>query len=148
MVENDVMRFQFVIRRREIYSLINKNAESVHELSFAKIPKKWENLDLDKKWKSLFKIKQEANIAIEEKRTNKEIGSSLEADILINVNEKEFKLLEGLDLEEYFIASKVKKTQHQIKNKTKIEVKKSLLHIHHAAPQCEHHAPQRYSPIL
>ena len=61
-----------------------------------------------------------------QKRTTKEIGSSLEADVLIYVNEKEFKLLEGLDLEEYFIASKVKKTQHQIKNKTKIEVKKSL----------------------
>ena len=29
----------------------------------------------------LFKIKQEANIAIEEKRSNKEIGSSLEAEI-------------------------------------------------------------------
>ena len=49
------------------------------------------------------------NIAIEEKRTNKEIGSSLEANVLINVDENEFNLLEGLDLDEYFIASKVEK---------------------------------------
>ena len=37
-----------------------------------------------KNGQNLFKIKQEANIAIEEKRAKKEIGSSLEAEIKIN----------------------------------------------------------------
>ena len=66
------------------------------------------------------------NIAIEEKRSGKEIGSSLEADLLINVNEKEFKLLEGLDLEEYFITSKVKKIKNASEVKMNVEVKKSI----------------------
>ena len=53
----------------EIYNLISKNDnESIHELSFVEIPNKWENKDLETKWNSLYKIKQEANIAIEEKR--------------------------------------------------------------------------------
>ena len=38
----------------------------------------------------LFKIKQEANIAIEQKRSSKEIGSSLEADIKIQLDDKNF----------------------------------------------------------
>ena len=79
---------------------------------------------LKKKWEDLHQIKQEVNIAIEEKRTNKEIGSSLEADILINVNEKEFNLLKGLDLEEYFITSKAKKIKDS-NNNFRIIVKKA-----------------------
>ena len=67
----------------EIYSLINKKEESIHEHSFVEIPDKWKNNELKDKWEKLFKIKQEANIAIEEKRSNKEIGSSLEAEIKI-----------------------------------------------------------------
>ena len=65
------------------------------------------------------------NIAIEEKRTNKEIGSSLEANVTISVNEKEFNLLESLDLEEYFIASAVKRIKNENADKIKIVVKKS-----------------------
>jgi len=80
---------------------------------------------LSKKWADLYQIKQEVNIAIEEKRSSKEIGSSLEADLLIRVNKKEFQLLEGVDLEEYFITSKVEKIQNQVEDKMKIEVKKS-----------------------
>ena len=63
---------------------------------FVKIPKKWQNEELGNKWSKLFKIKQEANIAIEEKRAKKEIGSSLEAEIKLIVNDKNFKLLDGL----------------------------------------------------
>ena len=82
------------------------------------------NKELELKWKDLYQIKQEVNIGIEEKRTNKEIGSSLEADILIYVNEKEFNLLEGLDLEEYFITSKANKVKNE-NNNVRIIVKKA-----------------------
>ena len=87
--------------------------------------KKWENNELNNKWVKLFKIKQEANIAIEEKRSNKEIGSSLEADIKITANSKYFDLLEGIDLAEYFITSKAKKFKTDDKNKLLIDVKKA-----------------------
>ena len=117
----------FVFTTEEIYELLKKdNKQSVHELSFLIIPKKWEDQSLDEKWKLLFKIKQEANIAIEQKRSSKEIGSSLEADIEITIDSKQYDLLDGLDLPEYFITSKVKKIKNNSENKqTKILVKKA-----------------------
>ena len=54
-------------------------------------------------------IKQEANIAIEAKRSSKEIGSSLEADVKLSLNKNKFDLLNNLDLAEYLITSKAEK---------------------------------------
>ena len=58
----------FVFTTEEIYNLVSKDKKSIHEFTFPIIPKKWENKNLEAKWQQLFKIKQEANIAIEEKR--------------------------------------------------------------------------------
>ena len=93
----------------EINTLVNKDKKNIHEYSFVKIPDKWENRELNDKWDQLSKIKQEANIAIETKRSDKEIGSSLEADIKLYVNEKKFELLKDIDLAEYLITSKAEK---------------------------------------
>ena len=114
-----------VFTTEEIYDLINEKEESIHENSFVQIPASWKNDDLNSKWAKLFKIKQEANIAIEEKRTNKEIGSSLEAEINLTVDEENFNLLEGLDLAEYFITSKADKIKSDKKEEIKIDVKKT-----------------------
>jgi isoleucyl-tRNA synthetase len=114
-----------VFTTEEIYSLVNEQGESIHELQFPEIPAKWKNDKLEEKWIKLFKIKQEANLAIEEKRSNKEIGSSLEAEIKIMIDIENFNLLEGLDLAEYFITSKAEKIKLEGKNKLKIEVKKA-----------------------
>ena len=100
----------------EIHSLVSKDKESIHEKHFPKIPNKWKNDNLDTKWKKLLKIKQNANIAIEEKRTNKEIGSSLEAELKISVNNENFNLLEELDLAEFFITSKAEKYKNNEKD--------------------------------
>jgi isoleucyl-tRNA synthetase len=109
----------------EIYNLIHTNKdESIHEHNFVEIPAKWENKLLNDKWIKLFKIKQDANIAIEEKRFKKEIGSSLEAEIKIITNSKNFDLLEGLNLAEYFITSKAEKIKSDDQKNTKIEVNK------------------------
>ncbi len=116
----------FVFTTEEIFSLLEKNEESIHETTFVSIPKKWEDNILDEKWKKLFKIKQEVNIAIEEKRASKEIGSSLEAQIEIHTNTENYKLMEGLDLAEYFITSKAAKQKNRDdKDQTKISVKKT-----------------------
>ena len=79
---------------------------------------------MNEKWINLFKIKQEANIAIEEKRANKEIGSSLEAEIKLILKKEQFELLDELDLAEYFIVSIAEKELSNEKE-TKIEVKKA-----------------------
>ena len=109
----------------EIYSLVGKDSKSIHEYTFPEIPKKFENSVLDEKWKQLFKIKQEANIAIEEKRASKEIGSSLEAELNITTDNKNFELLEGLDLAEYFITSKAEKFKSKDKEELTIKVTKT-----------------------
>ena len=115
----------FVFTTEEIYNLISKKNDSIHEHAFPKIPSKWNNKSLENKWKELFKIKQEANIAIEEKRASKEIGSSLEAEIKITADPKRFELLEGLDLAEYFITSKAEKFKNNENKNLKIEVIKT-----------------------
>ena len=117
----------------EIYSLVCNNDKSIHEELFVKIPENWQNKLLDAKWTKLFKIKQEANIAIEEKRFNKEIGSSLEAEIKLTVNNKNFELLDGIDLAEYFITSKAIKLKSTNQENTIIEVKKT---IGNKCPRC------------
>ncbi len=115
----------FVFTTDEIYSLVSKDEKNIHELVFPKIPKKWENKILNDRWKELFKIKQEANVAIEEKRASKEIGSSLEANLKLTVDDKYFKLLEGINLAEYFITSKAEKNKSKNNEELKIEVSKS-----------------------
>ena len=114
-----------VFTTEEIYSLINKKDESIHENSFVNIPNNWENKELDNKWEKLFKIKQAANIAIEEKRSSKVIGSSLEAEIKITVSSDNFDLLNGLDLAEYFITSKAVKIKSDDQKELEIEVQKT-----------------------
>ena len=89
-----------------------------------KIPGSWENNNLNEKWLKLFEIKEEANIAIEEKRANKEIGSSLEAEIKLILKKDQFELLEKLDLPDYFIVSKAEKELSN-NDEIKIEVKKA-----------------------
>ena len=108
----------------EIFSLINKDEKNIHESSFVSIPKNWENKKLNDKWDQLFKIKQEANIAIEGKRSSKEIGSSLEADVKLKVNKNKFELLKNLDLAEYLITSKAEKVLSD-DEEMKIEVRKA-----------------------
>ena len=108
----------------EVYSLINKDEKNIHEHNFVKVPKKWENKELNDKWDQLFKIKQEANVAIEVKRSSKEIGSSLEADIKLSVSKNKYELLNNLDLAEYLITSKAEKVLTK-DEEMKIEVSKA-----------------------
>ena len=108
----------------EIYSLINNEKKNIHEHHFVEVPDSWENNKLNDKWYELFKIKQEANIAIEEKRSSKEIGSSLEAEVKLYVDKKKFEILKDLDLAEYLITSKAEKELSQNED-MKIEVIKA-----------------------
>ena len=57
-------------------------------------------------WKELIVIRDKCNISIEEKRANKEIGSSLEADLIINLNSKFKNIIKDIDFAELCITSK------------------------------------------
>ena len=99
----------------EIYQLISKKNKSIHLENFLNFPKKFHNLEIDKKWKQLLKIRDICNLRIEEKRANKEIGSSLEAALIIELNEKNINITKDIDLSELCITSSVeiKKSENE-----------------------------------
>mgnify|MGYP003302015510 CR=1 FL=1 len=73
---------------------------------FPSIPENWKNSNLETKWSELIKIRDICNISIEEKRASKEIGSSLEAELQIKLNNKFEQIVDGIDLSELCITSK------------------------------------------
>jgi isoleucyl-tRNA synthetase len=66
--------------------------KSVHLEKFIEIPKNFENMKLSEKWIELKKIRDVCNISIESKRAAKDIGSSLEANLIIKLNTELFKI--------------------------------------------------------
>ena len=90
----------------EIYRLIFKDSKSVHLEKFLNFPNNFENEKLYQKWLELIKIRNICNISIEEKRTNKEIGSSLEADLNIHLDKKLEEITKNIDFSELCITSK------------------------------------------
>ncbi len=91
----------------EIYKLINKEEEnSIHLKNFIKIPENWKNEELNSNWEKIKKIRDEANISIETQRSEKIIGSSLEANIEIKIKDKDmFDIAQKHDFSEICITS-------------------------------------------
>jgi isoleucyl-tRNA synthetase len=89
----------------EIFRLIREDKKSIHLEKFIMFPKSFLNEELNKKWFELKKIRDVCNVSIEAKRANKEIGSSLEANISIELNEKLYKIANKVDFSELCITS-------------------------------------------
>ncbi len=92
----------------EIYQLISKNKKSIHLEKFLNFPKKFDNFNLNSKWEKLIKIRDICNLSIEQKRASKDIGSSLEAALIVKLNNENQKFLKNIDLSELCITSSVK----------------------------------------
>jgi isoleucyl-tRNA synthetase len=107
----------------EIFTLINKNKKSIHLEEFIKLPKMFENKKLNEKWSELKKIRDICNISIEAKRAAKEIGSSLEANLTISLNEKLFKITENTNFSELCITSEAKIQKTELEEVNVITVK-------------------------
>jgi len=91
----------------EIFQIINAGKKSsIHLENFPNIPKNWENKKLCEKWEKLKVIRNVVNAGIEVKRSSKDIGSSLEADIEIYLGKEYLELVKDINLSEYFITSK------------------------------------------
>jgi len=108
----------------EIFQIIYQGQNSsIHLQSFPKISKNWKNDKLFEKWEKFKIIRKVVNAAIEVKRSNKEIGSSLEADIEIYLKEDYLKIVKDFDLPENFITSKAvaKKFIQNSKNLFKLD---------------------------
>ena len=89
----------------EIYRLIFKNNKSIHLEKFLDFPEKFHNENINNKWLELIKIRDICNISIEAKRASKEIGSSLEAELKIEINHKLKELTKDIDFSELCITS-------------------------------------------
>ena len=76
------------------------------------------------KWLELIKIRDICNLSIEEKRSAKIIGSSLEAILKIKLNKKNLEIVKDIDLSELCITSsaQVEKTEQ---NEVLVETEKA-----------------------
>ena len=108
----------------EIYSLVNKNGKSIHLEKFPSIPENWKNSDLETKWLELIKIRDICNISIEEKRASKVIGSSLEANLVIKLEDKLIDLTKDVDFSELCITSNAV-VEKNISKEIKVETLKA-----------------------
>ena len=83
-----------------------KNNKSIHLEKFLDFPNSFLNEKLNQKWIELIKIRNICNISIEEKRANKEIGSSLEANLNIHLDQTLKEITKNIDFSELCITSK------------------------------------------
>jgi len=108
----------------EIYRLIMNDNKSIHLTTFLKFPKNFENENLNQKWLELIKIRNVCNISIEEKRASKEIGSSLEASLKINLDKKLNEISKDVDFSELCITSSAE-VSYLDNSETKIQTTKA-----------------------
>ena len=92
----------------EIYQLIGKKDSSIHLENFPKIPNNWNNIKIESKWEKIQEIRNKCNISIESKRSEKLLGSSLEASVTIKLGKKDFDLVQNIDFSEICITSLAK----------------------------------------
>ena len=97
----------------EINNLVG-NKKSVHLENFNKFPILFKNDELNSKWQKLIKIRNICNLSIEEKREKKIIGSSLEANLILELNREYLELVKDIDLAELCITSTF--TVKEVKN--------------------------------
>ena len=81
--------------------------DSVHLQEYYKAEKTWGNNGIANKWNKIRDLRLKVNNALEEKRKNGEIGSSLEAKIILEVNKNLYEIIKETNLSEIFICSEV-----------------------------------------
>jgi isoleucyl-tRNA synthetase len=84
-------------------------AESVHVAEFPSVEPEWGDAELTNRWARLLEVREVAQKALEEKRAAKEIGSSLEAAVVLRAGGDLYDLLESYreTLEDLLIVSGV-----------------------------------------
>jgi isoleucyl-tRNA synthetase len=127
----------------EVYQIINKeNNSSIHLQGFPEIPLHWQNEKLFKKWEKFKIIRKVVNAAMEVKRANKDIGSSLEADVQVYLDAEYLKIIKDFDLSENFITSRAeaKKLANEDNLFMLDEIKEIKVSVHKAkgekCPRC------------
>lgn len=81
------------------------DGDSIHLCTFPDLPDSWANDELAAKWAKIRKVRRVVTGALEIKRADKTIGSSLEANPQIFVTAEYGQALDGIDLAEICITS-------------------------------------------
>lgn len=89
-----------------------EEAKSVHLREFPKVPTAWRDDALAEKWVLVKFLRKQILEAIEPMRAKKILGSSLEADLTINVTDQDIIDLGDIDLAEISIVSNVSKEKY------------------------------------
>ncbi|MBQ9335276.1 MAG: isoleucine--tRNA ligase, partial [Alphaproteobacteria bacterium] len=93
----------------EAWKAYNIENESIHLNQFPDIPSEWSNDALENKWENIQSLRKTITEAIEIERAAKTIGSSLECEISVYINDLEkLKRLEKIDIAELAIVSNAK----------------------------------------
>lgn len=87
----------------EIWGYLGIDSESVHLQDFPVTEKGWKNDELIEKWAKMFELRDDVNASLEQARTDKVIGSSLEASITLKTDVD----VSYANLGQFFIASDV-----------------------------------------
>ncbi len=82
-----------------------EEAESIHLRTYSSVPAEWRNKELEAKWTKILQVRDVALAAIEPKRAQKILGSSLEAKLNIFVSADYAAALKGADMAEICITS-------------------------------------------
>jgi isoleucyl-tRNA synthetase len=89
-------------------SALNKHKTSIHTELYPKISKKWNNESVQTKWGFVQQVRKRITEALEIEREAKAIGSSLEAEVTLYVNQRSaYDCLTSIDMAEVAIVSLV-----------------------------------------
>jgi len=86
---------------------VGNSKKSVHLEMFAEIPKNWNNPALAAKWSIIRDVRKVVTGALELERSEKTIGSSLQANPTVYMKKNALEAFQGLDAEDIFITSGV-----------------------------------------
>ncbi|MGH7230622.1 MAG: class I tRNA ligase family protein, partial [Nitrospiraceae bacterium] len=98
---------------RTLPDIARKGITSIHLAPFPAPESRWADSALAQRWDQLLKVRETVQAALEAKRRDKVIGSSLEAQVVLHADDKTLSLLKSYeaDLPALFIVSKVRLMQ-------------------------------------
>ena len=108
----------------QIFLILINSLHFSLSFSFFSFSGNFKNENLNQKWLELIQIRNICNISIEEKRASKEIGSSLEASLKIDLDKKLNDISKDVDFSELCITSSAEVFYFE-KTETKVQTTKA-----------------------
>ena len=106
--------------------IVQEKDISCHLRSFDRPPSLWHNPELERRWSMISEIRNTVSNLIERMRDEKKIKSSLEAKVLICINDQEIEhSLSNINMEEILITSSVQFTQKKDEKFSKLFIHKN-----------------------